>query len=107
MNLRKFLVFLSLFPTLIWSIEGSLQVRAGYFGFTSDWPRKIYGNGAPDFEIEGSLKIAPCAFFWSNLNYTWKQGNSTEFSNHTHLDLTTLSAGFNLATPILRSPTLL
>jgi hypothetical protein len=86
---------------------GTLQMRAGYVGFTSNWFQTIFGHGSLDLEIEGSIKIAPCAFFWSNLNYTWKNGNSTLYSNHTHLDLAILSTGFNLATPILRSSTLL
>ena len=107
MNLRTFFTFLSLFPAWVWGIEGTLQARVGYFGLTSSWPREIYGCGAPDFEIEGGINLTPCAFYWSNLNYVWKQGHSTEFSDHTHLDLAVLSTGFNLATPILDSSTLL
>ncbi len=86
--------------------EGTLQVRAGYFQFTSDWGRKIYGNGAPDIELEGGVRIHPNISLWSNLNYVWKTGHSTAFANGTHLDLGTLSLGVNLTTPFKRSSTL-
>ncbi len=103
--MRKICLFLCLLPTLVWAIEGTLQLRAGYFGLTSSWPRSIYGNGSVDLEVEGSIKLASSASFWTNLNYTWKNGHSTLFSHSTRLDLATLSAGFNLSTPVGSSPT--
>ena len=87
-------------------LEGTLQVRAGYFQFTSNWAKKIYGKGIPDIELEGSVKIHPNISLWSNLNYVWKAGHSTVFANGTHLDLGTLSLGANLMTPFKRSATL-
>ena len=80
--------------------------RAGYFQFTSDWAKKIYSNGAPDIELEGSVTIHPNISVWSNLNYVWKTGHSTAFANATHLDLGTLSLGVNLMTPSKWSSTL-
>ena len=44
-------------PKILSPVEGTLQVRAGYFRFTSHSARKIYGNGAPDIELEGSIKV--------------------------------------------------
>ena len=77
------------------ALQGTFQARAGYFHFANSWAKKIYGNGAPDIEIEGSIKVHPYISMWSNLNYVWKNGYSTEFSNCTHLDLGTLSLGAN------------
>ena len=87
-------------------LEGTLQVRAGYFQFTSDWAKKIYSNGTPDIELEGSVRIHSNISVWSNFNYVWKAGHSTAFANGTHLDLGTLSLGVNLMTPFKRSSAL-
>ena len=80
-------------------VEGTLQIRAGYFQFTSQSAQKIYGSGAPDIELEGSIKMYPNLSVWSNLNYVWKTGHSTAFADAAHLDLGTLSIGLNLLIP--------
>jgi hypothetical protein len=82
------------------SSQWDLQARAGYFQFTSRSVRKIYGTGAPDIELEGSVKLHPYLALWSNLNYVWKGGHSTPLDNNTHLDLLTLSIGANAITSI-------
>lgn len=87
-------------PPSLFSPQGALQVRAGYFQFTSNWAQEIYGAGAPDIELEGSVKLHPYLSLWGNLNYVWKGGDSTPFENTTHLDLVTLSLGANAMAPL-------
>ena len=82
------------------SPQWDLQARAGYFQFTSHSAQKIYGAGAPDIELEGSVRLHPHLSLWSNLNYVWKRGHSTPLDNTTHLDLLTLSIGANAMTSI-------
>ena len=82
------------------SPQWDLQARAGYFQFTSHSAQKIYGTGAPDIELEGSVKLHPYLVLWSNLNYVWKGSHSTPLDNNTHLDLLTLSIGANAMTSV-------
>ena len=96
MTLRTFFLLLLSFPPSADALSYAYQARVGYFHFADSAAKRIYGNGAPDIELEGGLKVHPNLFLWGNLNYVWKNGHSTQFSNSTHLDLATLSLGVNL-----------
>ncbi|MDR3623608.1 MAG: hypothetical protein P4L16_00505 [Chlamydiales bacterium] len=99
-GLNVFFIFLVFCPIPIKAIEGNLQTRVGYFHFTNHTVQKIYGYGASDIELEGSIKIHPNVSLWSNISYIWKNGHSTALVNNTHLDIGTLSMGMNLLTPL-------
>lgn len=71
----------------------SIEARSGFFYFQDDLPRKIYGQGCLDLEIEGSYFLKKKLSIWANFDYNFASGSSLELSHATHLTMLCLSVG--------------
>jgi hypothetical protein len=100
-NIFRALIFLS--PLCLYSLEGAIEGRGGYFYFANSTAREIYHQGAPDVELESFLLVSRYFTPWLNINYVWKEGQSEALSDRTDLKMGLFSFGSKILFPYLNS----
>lgn len=93
----RLLIFL--LPICLIGAEGAFEVRGGYFRFANSTARKIYGEGAPDVELEGIVFVNRYFNPWVNTNYIWKEGKTQALSSKTDLKMGIFSFGTKFFIP--------
>lgn len=72
------LIFLTLLGfSLLNAMETTIEARVAAFYHTSKDFRDIYGDWGPSYQIEASFTCDCCYYFWANLSWFHKNGNST------------------------------
>ncbi len=80
----KILIALLLFTTAYGAIEPILEVKGGYFMFTNEKMRKVYGGGY-DLQLSGTAPIWNWVQLYVSAEYLQASGHSLGFNQRTSL----------------------